>query len=75
MPKLIKNGLVIDDAAAILVLDETQAPEALDLPAGPVFVPFAVWQAHKGQLAGQADQREAPGGALLLPRKSASEQR
>ncbi len=54
MPKLIKNGRVIDDAAAILVLDETQAPEALDLPAGPVFVPFAVWQAHKGQLAGQA---------------------
>jgi len=54
MPKLIKNGRVIDDKAEILVLDETQAPEALDLPDGPVFVPFAVWQAHKGQLSGRA---------------------
>ena len=51
MPKLIKNGRVIDDAAQILVLDETQAPEALSLPEGPVFVPLAVWQAHKGILA------------------------
>lgn len=51
MPKLIKNGRVIDDAAQILVLDETQAPEALSLPEGPVFVPLAVWQAHKGVLA------------------------
>jgi len=54
MPKLIKHGRVIDDDAEILVLDETQAPEALALPDGPVFVPFAVWQAHKGLLAGRA---------------------
>ena len=54
MPKLIKNGQLIDDDARILVLDETQAPEELNLAAGPVFVPFAVWQAHKGQLSGRA---------------------
>ena len=54
MPKLIKNGQLIDDDARILVLDETQAPEELSLAAGPVFVPFAVWQAHKGQLSGRA---------------------
>ena len=53
MPKLIKNGRVIDDAAQVLVLDETQAPEALTLPEGPLFVPLAVWQAHKGQIAGR----------------------
>lgn len=54
MPKLIKNGQIIDDAAQILVLDETQAPEALTLPDGPLFVPLAVWQAHKGQVSGRA---------------------
>lgn len=54
MPKLIKNGRVIDDAAEILVLDEVQGPEALNLPDGPVFVPLAVWQAHKGALSGRA---------------------
>lgn len=53
MPKLIKNGQLIDDAAQILVLDETQAPEALTLPDGPLFVPLAVWQAHQCQLAGR----------------------
>mgnify|MGYP000843560026 FL=1 len=54
MPKLIKNGQLIDDDARILILDETQAPEELTLADGPVFVPFAVWQAHKGQLSGRA---------------------
>ncbi len=54
MPKLIRNGRVVDDSAEILVLDETQAPEALTLPEGQVFVPLAVWQAHKGMLAGRA---------------------
>ncbi|MBL8452779.1 MAG: DUF934 domain-containing protein [Zoogloea sp.] len=53
MPKLIRNGRVIDDGAEILVLDETQAPEALKLPEGAVFVPLAVWQAHKGVLSGR----------------------
>ena len=42
MPKLIKNGQLIDDDARILILDETQAPEELTLADGPVFVPFAV---------------------------------
>lgn len=54
MPKLIRNGRVVDDSAEILVLDETQAPEALTLPEGQVFVPLAVWQAHKGMLSGRA---------------------
>lgn len=53
MPKLIRNGRVVDDSAEILVLDETQAPEALTLPEGPVFVPLAVWQAHRGVLSGR----------------------
>ncbi|MDD3352317.1 DUF934 domain-containing protein [Zoogloea sp.] len=53
MPKLIKNGQLVDDNAQVLILDETQAPEELSLPEGPVFVPFAVWQAHKGQLSGR----------------------
>ncbi|WP_374246611.1 DUF934 domain-containing protein [Zoogloea sp.] len=55
MPKLIKNGQLIDDAAQILVLDETQAPEALTLPEGPLFVPLAVWQAHKGPLSSRGN--------------------
>ena len=55
MPKLIKNGRLIDDGAAILVLDESQAPEALSLPAGQVFVPLAVWQAHKSAFSGRSD--------------------
>lgn len=55
MPKIIKNGQLIDDDARILILDESQAPEELTLAAGPVFVPFAVWQAHSGQLSGRAE--------------------
>ena len=55
MPKLIKNGRLVDDSAEILVLDESQAPEALSLPAGPVFVPMAVWQAHKSAFSGRSD--------------------
>ena len=55
MPKLIKNGRLVDDRAEILVLDESQAPEALSLPAGPVFVPMAVWQAHKSAFSGRSD--------------------
>lgn len=54
MPKLIKNGRVIDDDAQFLVLDEGQGPEALTLPDGPLFVPLAVWQAHRGALSGRA---------------------
>ena len=55
MPKLIKNGQLVDDNAEILVLDESQAPEALSLPAGPVFVPMAVWQAHKSAFSDRSD--------------------
>lgn len=58
MPKLIKNGRVVSDDRQILTLAEGEAPETASVPAGPVLVPLAVWQAQREALAPRAASGE-----------------
>ena len=44
--KIIVDGKIIDDTWAVLRLAEDQSPESVTIPAGPVLVPLAVWQAQ-----------------------------
>ena len=44
MPKLIKNGAIVEDAWQILKLADGETPAAVALPDGPLLVPLSVWQ-------------------------------
>ena len=50
MPKIIKQGRVVDDAWKILALAENETPESVKLPVGPLLVPLAVWRARRTEL-------------------------
>lgn len=54
---IIKGREVVDDDWSVLTLDEGQAPESVEVPAGKIIVPLAVWQAQREQLL----QREQVG--------------
>lgn len=54
MPKLIKDGAIIDDLWTLLDKPEGKAAE-VQVPAGFVIVPFSVWQAQKEQLSSRSD--------------------
>ena len=54
MPKLIKNGQLIDDAWQTLRLAEGDDPAGVNVPAGQWLVPLAVWQAQPA-LAARGD--------------------
>lgn len=47
MPKLIKDGAIVEDRYAVVAAD---ASGNLSLPAGPVLVKLAVWQQHRDTL-------------------------
>lgn len=55
MPKVIRNRRVEDDARQIVRLAEGETAETVAIPAGPVLVPLAVWQAHTAELAARGD--------------------
>ena len=50
MPKIIKNGRVVDDAWQVFKLGEGESAETVALPATPTLFPLAVWQARKDEL-------------------------
>ena len=50
MPKLIKNGAIVEDAWQILKLADGETPAAVALPDGPLLVPLSVWQTRKEEL-------------------------
>ncbi|NHN35818.1 DUF934 domain-containing protein [Pseudomaricurvus alcaniphilus] len=52
MPKLIKDFEIVEDNWQVLGLDGCEA--SIDVPAGNVIVPLAVWQAQKDQLQARA---------------------
>lgn len=54
MPKLIKDGAIVDNTWTLLAKPEGDAA-AVEVPAGQVIVPLSVWQAQKDQLQGRAD--------------------
>ena len=66
-PQIIKGREVVDDDWSVLKLDEGQAAESVDVPAGRIIVPLAVWQAQREVLAQRAEL-----GVWLAPDESAA---
>lgn len=60
MPKLIKDGRIVDDRYVVLAEDESGA---LTLPAAPVLVKLPVWQKHRDALLAHSHGR----GVILAP--------
>lgn len=54
MPKLIKDGLIVDNTWALIAKAEGDAA-AVEVPAGQVLIPVAVWLAQKDQLQNRTD--------------------
>lgn len=50
MTKIIKNGRIVGDDWQVLRLEEGQTPGAVNVPAGKVLVPLAVWKARSDEL-------------------------
>jgi uncharacterized protein (DUF934 family) len=54
MPKLIKDGVIVDDSWTLIAKTEGDAANA-EVPAGQVLIPVAVWNAQKEQLQNRTD--------------------
>lgn len=54
-PQIIKGRAVVADDWSVLTLDEGQAADAVEVPAGKIIVPLPVWLAQREQLAQRAD--------------------
>lgn len=60
MPKLIKDGIIVDDRYVVVAEDDSGA---LALPAAPVLVKLPVWQKHRDALLAHPHGR----GVILAP--------
>ncbi|WP_301100936.1 DUF934 domain-containing protein [Propionivibrio sp.] len=47
MPKIIKNGQIVDDGWQVLKLADDQTVESIAIPEDPVLLPLAVWLARR----------------------------
>jgi uncharacterized protein (DUF934 family) len=54
MPKLVKDGAIVDNQWTLLEKPEGEAGAA-EVPAGQVIVPLAVWQAQQNTLSQRVD--------------------
>jgi len=54
MPKLVKDGAIVDNEWTLMAKPEGEASDA-SVPAGPVIVPLTVWLAQKDQLSARND--------------------
>ena len=50
MPKLIKNGQIVDDPRSVVKLAEGESAESIALPATPALLPLAVWLARRDEI-------------------------
>jgi uncharacterized protein (DUF934 family) len=50
MPKLIKNGQIVDDPRAVLKLAADESAETIVLPATAQLLPLAVWLARRAEI-------------------------
>jgi uncharacterized protein (DUF934 family) len=55
---IIKGRAVVADDWSVLKLDDGQAAETVEVPAGKIIVPVPVWLAQRDLLAARADQGE-----------------
>ena len=65
MAKIIKDGVVIEDAWKIITLAAGEHAQSVGLPAGPLLVPLAVWQARARELVERQYEHGAPLGVWL----------
>ena len=54
MPKLIKDGVITENTWTLIAKAEGDAA-AVEVPAGQVLIPVAVWIAQKDQLQNRSD--------------------
>lgn len=54
MPKLIKDGLIVDNTWTLIAKSDIDAA-AVEVPAGQVLIPVTVWLAQKNQLQNRTD--------------------
>ena len=54
MPKLIKDGAIVENTWALIAKPEGDSAE-MELPAGNILVPLSVWLAQKNQLQNRKD--------------------
>ena len=54
MPKLVKDGAIVDNTWALIPKPEGDAASA-DVPAGQIIVPLVIWLAQKNQLQARTD--------------------
>ena len=50
MPKLIKNGQIVDDPRSVVKLAEGQSAEAIALPGSPALLPLVAWLARRDEI-------------------------
>jgi len=50
MPKLIKNGQIVDDPRLVVKLAAGESAETVALPGSPALLPLAVWLARQGEI-------------------------
>ena len=50
MPRLIKNGQIVDDPRSVVKLAEGESAESIPLPGTPALLPLAVWLARQGEI-------------------------
>ncbi len=72
MAKIIKNREIVEDNWTLVRLAANETPETVKLPAGPVLVPLAVWQARKEDLIRREWDQGNPLGVWLAPADDAS---
>jgi uncharacterized protein (DUF934 family) len=53
--QIIKGREVVADDWSVLRLEGEATPETIDVPAGKIIVPLAIWLAQKDTLSGRAD--------------------
>jgi uncharacterized protein (DUF934 family) len=68
MPKIIRNGQIVDDAWRIVRLAEGETPVSAALPGADAIVPLSVWLARKDEIIARGlpvgvwlDSHEEPG--------------
>lgn len=54
-PQIIKGREVVADDWSVLRLDEGQAADSVDVPAGKIIVPLSVWLAQRDALSGRPE--------------------
>jgi len=53
MPKIIKNGQIVDNIWTILTLAADESAASVALPATPTLFPLSVWQARRDEILAQ----------------------